>query len=95
MATLYLARQHELDETYRVAELLLEDDHDLAHKPVGGLLRETGRRDRARFLAFLDEHAAAVPRTLLGYAIQHLDPEEREHDRRLRRPPPGGRRVAR
>jgi 3-methyladenine DNA glycosylase AlkD len=83
MATLYLVRQDELDETYRVAELLRDDDHDLVHKPVGGLLRETGRRDRARLLSFLDEHAAAMPRTMLRYAIQHLDPELREHYRTL------------
>lgn len=32
------------------------------HKPVGGHLREAGRTDRPRLLAFLDDHAATMPR---------------------------------
>jgi hypothetical protein len=44
------------------------------------VLRESARR----LLAFLDRHTAEAPRTLLRYAIEHLDPELRAHYRRLR-----------
>lgn len=84
MATLYFARQDDLDDTFHLAELLRDDDHDLIHKPVGGLLREAGKRDRPRLLAFLDEHAAAMPRTMLRSAMEHLEPDVREHYRSLR-----------
>jgi hypothetical protein len=48
------------------------------------MLHEAGKRDRPRLLAFLDRHAAAMPRTMLRYAIEHLEPGQRAHYRNLR-----------
>jgi hypothetical protein len=84
VATARFLREGEVDDTFRIAALLLDDDHDLIHKAVGGWLREAGTKDRQRLLAFLDEHAATMPRTALRYATEHLDDELREHYRRLR-----------
>lgn len=84
LSTLYFARQRDLDDIYGIAEVLLGDDHDLIHKAVGGMLREAGKHDRPRLLAFLDEHAAAMPRTMLRYAVEHLDSDQRAHYRSLR-----------
>jgi len=83
LSTLYFARQGDLDDIYGVAEVLLADDHDLIHKAVGGLLREAGKHDRPRLLAFLDRHAASMPRTMLRYASEHLDRDQRAHYRNL------------
>lgn len=72
-------------DTYALALLLRDDDHDLIHKAVGWMLREAGRRvSRAELVAFLDQYAASLPRVTLRYAIEHLDPEERTHYRKLR-----------
>ena len=83
LSTLYFARQGDLDDIYGVAEVLRADDHDLIHKAVGGLLREAGKHDRPRLLAFLDRHAASMPRTMLRYASEHLDRDQRAHYRSL------------
>jgi 3-methyladenine DNA glycosylase AlkD len=84
LSTLYFARQGDLDDIYRIAEILLDDGHDLIHKAVGGMLREAGKHDRPRLLRFLDERAATMPRTMLRYAIEHLDDQQRAHYRQLR-----------
>lgn len=83
LATLFFLRRGEVDDTFRLAGVLIDDDHDLVHKAVGGVLREAGQRDRDRLLRFLDTHAAAMPRTMLRYAIEHLDKEQRAHYRAL------------
>ncbi len=83
VATAAFQQRGELDETYRIAEILMDDDHDLIHKAVGGWVRNAGKGDRARLLAFLDEHAATMPRTMLRYASEHLDADQRTHYRGL------------
>ncbi len=79
VATSYFIRQGDVDDTFRIAEVLLDDQEDLIHKAAGGWLREAGKRDRRRLRAFLDGHAAAMPRTMLRYATEHLDKEERKY----------------
>lgn len=77
LATLFFIRSGELDDTFRIAAILVHDDHDLVRKAVGGALREAGTKDRGRLRVFLDEHAATMPRVALRYAIEHFEPDER------------------
>jgi 3-methyladenine DNA glycosylase AlkD len=96
VATGYFIRQGDLDDTFRIAEVLLGDDHDLVHKATGWMLRAAGDSDRAKLLGFLDRHAATMPRTLLRYALEHLDKGLRDHYRGMTaesatRTRPGGR----
>jgi 3-methyladenine DNA glycosylase AlkD len=72
----YIARG-EFDETFRIADLLLHDDHDLIHKAVGWLLREIGKRDGELERAFLSTRYKTMPRTMLRYAIERFPDVER------------------
>ena len=79
VSTAFFIRKNDLEDTFKIAELLLEDDEDLIHKPVGSWLREAGNKDHQRLLMFLDEYAAIMPRITLRYAVEKLDKDQRKH----------------
>jgi 3-methyladenine DNA glycosylase AlkD len=79
LSTCYFIRQNDLDDTFKIAEILVKDKEDLVHKATGWMLRFAGDKDRKRLLSFLDQYAATMPRTLLRYAIEKLEPKWREH----------------
>jgi 3-methyladenine DNA glycosylase AlkD len=78
-ATYYFIRQGDVDDTFKIAELLVHDPHDLVQKAVGGWVREAGKKDLQKLLSFLDRYAASMPRTILRYAVEHLEKNQREH----------------
>lgn len=79
VSTAYFIRQRDLDDTFKIAEILMKDEEDLVHKATGWMLRFAGDKDKARLLSFLDAHAATMPRVALRYAIEKLDRKQRDH----------------
>lgn len=79
VSTSYFIGEGDLVDTFGIAEMLLHDHHDLIHKATGGWLREAGKKDPERLIGFLDTYAATMPRTMLRYAIEHLDREQRDY----------------
>jgi hypothetical protein len=79
VSTYYFIRQGEIDDTFKIAEILIKDKEDLIHKAAGGWLREAGKKDPRRLITFLDKYAATMPRTYLRYAIEKLEPKLRKH----------------
>jgi 3-methyladenine DNA glycosylase AlkD len=78
LATLAFIPNGDLDDAFALATILLHDEHDLVQKAVGWALRECEPQVPARLHAFLDEHAATMPRTALRYAIERMPPDERK-----------------
>jgi 3-methyladenine DNA glycosylase AlkD len=72
LATFHYIKTGEHDETLAIARLLLTDPDDLVQKAVGWMLREVGKRNPQVEKAFLHEHGASMPRTMLRYAIERF-----------------------
>jgi 3-methyladenine DNA glycosylase AlkD len=73
VSTYYFIRAGDVGDTFRVAELLVDDPHELVQKATGSWLREAGKKDPTRLVAFLERHAATMPRTTLRYAVEKLN----------------------
>jgi 3-methyladenine DNA glycosylase AlkD len=77
VSTLTFIKNNEFNQTLKIANLLIYDDHDLIHKAVGWMLREIYKRDESLIKQFLRQNYAQIPRTTLRYAIERMDKEER------------------
>ncbi len=78
VATLKFLKAGRTTETFRLAKLLLGDNHDLIHKAAGWALREAGKISPDKLLQFLEVNYDAIPRTAFRYAIELFSPAERK-----------------
>ena len=72
LSTFYFIKNDKFNDSLKIAQLLLNDKHDLIHKAVGWMLREVGKRNKQVLFYFLDENFSKMPRTCLRYAIERL-----------------------
>lgn len=80
VATHAFIKRGEFVDTFKIAELLLEDNHDLIHKATGWMLREVGKRVSMKTLTlFVETHGERMPRTMLRYAIEHFPKSTQKH----------------
>jgi 3-methyladenine DNA glycosylase AlkD len=77
VATFAFLRRGELDDAFTLAETLVDDPAPFVQKALGWVLRAAGDIDRGRLTAFVERHAARMPRVALRAAIEHYEKDER------------------
>lgn len=78
VATYAFIKKDDLNDTFKISEILLNDNHDLIHKACGWMLRESGKKDLGKLRQFLNKNAPKMPRTMLRYAIEKMNDKERK-----------------
>ncbi len=68
----------DFEDTIKISEILMKDNHDLIHKAVGWMLREVGKRNQEFLEEFLKKHYKKMPRTMLRYAIEKFEESKRK-----------------
>lgn len=77
LATFIYIGNKQYDPSFRIARILLKDQHDLIHKAVGWMLREIGKRSVKTEEFFLRKYYKIMPRTMLRYAIEKFPEKKR------------------
>ncbi len=78
LSTMYFIRNLHFETTFKIAEILLNDKHDLIHKGTGWMLREIGNKSITEEEIFLKKYYKLMPRTMLRYAIEKFPEEKRK-----------------
>jgi 3-methyladenine DNA glycosylase AlkD len=79
LATFWFIRNNGFQDAIKIAEILVNDKHDLIHKAVGWMLREIGKRDKKELISFLEKYSYKMPRIMLRYAIEKLPENKRRY----------------
>ncbi len=79
VSTYYFIRENEIEDTFKIAEILVNDKNEYVQKAVGSWIREAGKRNEEKLKNFLEKHATKMARITLRYAIEKLDKETREY----------------
>ena len=79
LATFPFIKAGEYADSIKLAEIFLNEKHDLMHKAVGWMLREVGKKDEKVLIIFLDKHYKEMPRTMLRYSIEKFNEKKRKY----------------
>jgi len=79
ISTFYFLRNGDPVDTYKLAEILVNEPHDLLQKAVGWSLREMGKLDGELLRKFLNQYATTMPRTALRYSLEKMTDKERHY----------------
>ncbi|KMQ58402.1 DNA alkylation repair protein [Chryseobacterium angstadtii] len=78
-------RKNDIDDTFKMAELLVHDPHELVNKAVGSWIREAGKKDPERLYRFLYQYVKTMPAITFSYATEKLDLHKKTYYKQLRK----------
>jgi len=78
LSTFTFIRAGKFETTFKISDILLDDNHDLIHKAVGWMLREIGKKNLNAEEKFLKPRYKKMPRTMLRYAIEKFPEVKRK-----------------
>lgn len=79
VSTHHFIKNGDVEDTFKIAEILLDDENVYIQKAVGSWIREAGKKDVKKLATFLDKNASKMSRIALRYAVEKLDKESKEH----------------
>ncbi len=79
VSTYAFIKKNDLDDTFRIAEILINDKEELINKAVGSWIREAGKKNEERLIKFLDKYASSMPRVTLRYALEKLSDDKKKY----------------
>lgn len=85
VSTYHFIKSGDLDDTFKIAEILINDEHELINKAVGSWIREAGKKDENRLKKLLDKYASTMPRVTLRYAVEKFDKETKGYYMNLKK----------
>ncbi|MFN0729050.1 DNA alkylation repair protein [Polaribacter gochangensis] len=79
VSTYFFIRKNEIEDTFNIAEILINDKDEYVQKAVGSWIREAGKRDVDKLKTFLNKYAVSMPRITLRYAIEKFDRQTKDY----------------
>jgi 3-methyladenine DNA glycosylase AlkD len=79
VCTAYFIGKNDLEDTFKIAEILVHDENEFVQKGVGWMLRYAGDKNNQQLKQFLDTYASTMPRIMLRYAIEKFDKDSRKY----------------
>lgn len=75
--SVFIVKKQDFKDTLKIANILMNDKHDLIHKAVGWMLREVGKQDEKPLIKFLNKNYKIMPRTMLRYSLERLSKKQK------------------
>jgi 3-methyladenine DNA glycosylase AlkD len=79
VSTYFFIKKNEVEDTFKIAEILVNDEDEYVQKAVGSWIREAGKKEEEKLKKFLNKYATEMPRITLRYAIEKFDKKTRDY----------------